>query len=53
MKVMIVEATAEELRANRRIVDSICDAMVDIIDAVVRVPGDCDDEEEDDEQAND
>ena len=36
MKILIVEATADELSANKRIADAIIDALVDIADGIAR-----------------
>ena len=36
MKILIVEATADELSANKRIADAIIDAIVDIADGIAR-----------------
>ena len=36
MKIIMIEATAEELSANRRIMDSIVDAFSNFTDAIIR-----------------
>ena len=36
MKIIMFEATAEELSANKRIMDSIIDALSNIADAIIR-----------------
>ena len=37
MKIIILEANAEELRANKRAADVISDALVGFLDSIVRV----------------
>lgn len=51
MKILMIEASAEELSANRRIADAICDAVSDALDVLVRGGIDFSDkeDEEDDE----
>ena len=36
MKIMMIEATAEELKANKRIMDSVVDAFSNFIDSMIR-----------------
>ena len=38
MKIIILEATAEELRANKRVEDAIVDALANMCDNIVRTP---------------
>lgn len=38
MKIIILEATAEELRANKRVADAIVDALSDMCDSISRLP---------------
>ena len=38
MKILIVEASAEELQANRRVADAIVDAITNMCDTIARVP---------------
>lgn len=47
MKILIVEATADELSANKRIADAIIDALVDIADGIARFTPDPEEEAED------
>ena len=47
MKILIVEATADELSANKRIADAIIDALVDIADGIARFAPDPEEEAED------
>lgn len=51
MKVIVIECTAEELRANMRLGDALVDAIQSAIDSIVRRPIILpdDDEGEDDE----
>lgn len=37
MKIIILEANAEELRANKRVVDAISDALEGMLDSIVRI----------------
>ena len=45
MKILIVEATADELSANKRIADAIIDALVDIADGIARFAPETEEEE--------
>lgn len=38
MKIIILEATAEELRANKRVADAIVDALTNMCDNIARIP---------------
>ena len=38
MKIIILEATAEELRANKRVADAVVDALTDMCDSISRLP---------------
>lgn len=38
MKVIILEATAEELCANKRVADAIIDALSNMCDSIARIP---------------
>ena len=38
MKVIILEATAEELCANKRVADTIIDALSNMCDSIARIP---------------
>ena len=38
MKMIMIEATAEELSANKRIADAIVDAFTNMCDSIVRIP---------------
>ena len=52
MKIIMVEANAEEIRANKRVMDTIIDALSEMIDGVVKgdIPiGDTDDEADKDD----
>ena len=48
MKILIVEATADELSANKRIADAIIDALVDIADGLARFTPEEEEEEDSD-----
>lgn len=37
MKLIILEANAEELRANKRVVDAVSDALEGMLDSIVRI----------------
>lgn len=37
MKIVIIEATAEELQANRRVGDSVCDAVIRLADSIASI----------------
>ena len=37
MKIVIIEATAEELQANRRVADSVCDALIRLADSIASI----------------
>lgn len=37
MKIVYLEATSEELSANKRVGDAICDAVQRMLDAIARV----------------
>lgn len=47
MKIIILEATAEELRANKRVADAIVDVLTNMCDSIARIP--CPDLSTDDE----
>lgn len=36
MKIIIMEATAEELKANKRVADAVMDALTNFADSIVR-----------------
>ena len=38
MKLLILEATAKELNANRRVADALVDAVTNMCDRIARVP---------------
>lgn len=50
MKIIMVEANAEEIRANKRVMDTIIDALSEMIDGVVK--GDIPISNEDDDEEN-
>lgn len=50
MKIIMVEANAEEIRANKRVMDTIIDALSEMIDGVVK--GDIPIGNEDDDEEN-
>ena len=49
MKIIMVEANAEEIRANKRVMDTIIDALSEMIDGVVSGDIPIDDEENKDD----
>ena len=46
----MIEATAEELSANRRVADAVVDAVTNMCDSIARIPWDIPEEEEEDIQ---
>lgn len=38
MKIIILEATAEELSANKRVADALVDALTNMCDSIARTP---------------
>ena len=38
MKIIILEATADELSANKRVADAIVDALTNMCDSIARIP---------------
>ena len=39
MKLVILEANAEELRSNKRVMDGVVDSLVDVLDDIFRLNG--------------
>ena len=50
MKFLILEATAAELSANRRVADAIVDAVTDMCDVIARTPWDLSEDSEDESE---
>ena len=38
MKILILEASAEELSANKRVADAIVDALTNMCDSIIKIP---------------
>ena len=50
MKIIMIEATAEEISANRRVGDAVCDAVMRMADSISRIPWYISDDDDDDEE---
>ena len=46
MKIIMIEATAEEISANRRVGNAVCDAVMRMADSISRIPWNIPEEEE-------
>ena len=53
MKIILLEATAEELSANKRVGDAICDAVMRMADSISRVPWCIPEEDEEEVKVDD
>ena len=47
MKIIIVEATADELKANKRVADSIIDAFTSFADNIIKLKDDTKEDDDD------
>ena len=52
MKIIMIEATAEEISANKRVGDAICDAVMRMADSISRIPWDIPEDEEEEGEAD-